>query len=86
MQDRKAKTKELKPKLGCRNWECGVVVPVRDGVGGGEGEGKGEGKREGKRKEGEGMGLGVFEGRVPVPMVVPGREYDGRRPWFCYER
>jgi len=30
--------------------------------------------------------MGVFEPRVPVPMVVPGGEYDGRRPWFCYER
>lgn len=65
-----AKTKAQ--KLNCRNWECGVVVPVRDGKGGGE--------------EGIGEGMGVFEGRVPVPMRVPGGRYEGRRPWFCYER
>jgi hypothetical protein len=27
----------------------------------------------------------VFSGHVPVPMVVPGREYAGRKPWFFKE-
>jgi len=91
VQDRKAKA----PKLNCRNWECGVVVPVHPDQGegkqeeGGVGEERGGGEeRKGKGKgggEGKGEGMGVFEPRVPVPMVVPGGEYDGRRPWFCYE-
>jgi hypothetical protein len=94
VQDRKTKA----PKLNCRNWECGVVVPVRggdvrDSPGGGEEverwgqeEKKGKGKGEGGGKGEEREGMGVFEPRVPVPMRVPGGEYDGRRPWFCYER
>lgn len=30
-------------------------------------------------------GMEVFEGHVPVPMVVPGAEYAGRKPWFFEE-
>jgi len=88
VQDRKAQA----PKLNCRNWECGVVVPVRggdvrDSPGGGEEvEGWGQEEKKGKGKGEEREGMGVFEPRVPVPMRVPGEEYGGRRPWFCYER
>ncbi|MDI1492540.1 MAG: hypothetical protein OHK93_003754 [Ramalina farinacea] len=64
-------------KLNARNWECGVVVPVvleRQ-------EEEGDGEETVKR----GNGLEVFEGRVPVPMVWPGREYGERMPWFFME-
>lgn len=27
----------------------------------------------------------VFDGVVPVPMVVPGEEYGKREPWFFME-
>ena len=81
VKDRRTKT----PKLNCRNWECGVVVPLRrmmvdhsavpetggDGV---LGEG-GKGVME--------EGLRAFENVMPVPILYPGREYgDGDRPWF----
>jgi hypothetical protein len=60
------------PKLICRNWECGVVFPVSDeGMAGYRGV--------------EGPGIEVFKGGVPVPMVVPGKEYGGRKPWFFKE-
>ena len=32
--------------------------------------------------EAEQMGLGVFRGRVPVPMQYPGGSMVGERPWF----
>ena len=61
-------TKQL--KLTCRNWECGVVVPVPEGSNG-NGNGNGSGNDL----------AAIFQPTVPVPMEVPGREYEGRRPW-----
>ncbi|KAI9677600.1 MAG: hypothetical protein M1817_006554 [Caeruleum heppii] len=61
------------PKLNCRNWECGVLIPIRGAAP--------------DRLPGESGGTSVakmdcFEGKVPVPMRVPGAEYGARRPWF----
>ncbi|PNY23492.1 Uncharacterized protein TCAP_06528 [Tolypocladium capitatum] len=56
-----------KAKMSCRNWECGVVVPL--GMASKEGDGATD--------------LRVFDGTVPVPMQVPGREYGPNdEPWF----
>ncbi|GAP87740.1 putative ubiquitin interaction domain-containing protein [Rosellinia necatrix] len=57
-----------KPKLNCRNWECGVLIPMN-----------GETAK---------LGLGAFEERIPVPMVVPGEAYGktgSKRPWLFLE-
>ncbi|KAI1367803.1 tyrosyl-DNA phosphodiesterase-domain-containing protein [Xylaria arbuscula] len=56
------------PKLMCRNWECGVLIPIDS--------------------QAAKSGWGAFEGRVPVPMVVPGEAYGkttAKRPWFFLE-
>jgi hypothetical protein len=66
VQDRTTKA----AKMNCRNWECGVVVPVE--------------AQEGHARGGA-VGMEVFEGRIPVPMQVPGADYAGRRPWFSSE-
>lgn len=59
-------------KLNCRNWECGVVVPVKRGARVKQDEGAGE----------EGVeSLELFNGLVPVPMVYPGEEYGEKKPW-----
>ncbi|OJJ43749.1 hypothetical protein ASPZODRAFT_73516 [Penicilliopsis zonata CBS 506.65] len=62
------------PKLNCRNWECGVLVPV----------GKETPARDTQTIDTPADDLvGVFEGTVPVPMVIPGRRFEGGiRPWF----
>ncbi|KAL3458664.1 tyrosyl-DNA phosphodiesterase-domain-containing protein [Aspergillus heterothallicus] len=90
VQDRSTK----QPKLNCRNWECGVIVPVvrsnsatdsgtenndfRDARLGGV-------KRMNKVEENEHL-LDVFTGTVPVPMRVPGPRYEGpREPWYFME-
>ena len=66
--------KENKPKLNCRNWECGVVVPLRRVT---------ASRRDGSTaKPSEQGGLGPFEGLIPVPMTYPGEEYGGKIPWF----
>lgn len=71
-------TKEM--KLNCRNWECGVVVPVLL-------KQQREGGDQGVPAQADlGKGLKVFEGRVPVPMVWPGQEYGSRKPWFFMEQ
>jgi hypothetical protein len=63
-------TKE--PKLNCRNWECGVIFSVPKPAGKGLVNDRAEGHAS--------IGMDVFHGYVPVPMVVPGREYGARRP------
>jgi hypothetical protein len=58
--------RDVNVKLTCRNWECGVVLPV-------------------PVQEGKAAGLDVFESVLPVPMVYPGRSYEGNNdlePWF----
>ncbi|KAI1338069.1 tyrosyl-DNA phosphodiesterase-domain-containing protein [Xylariaceae sp. FL0016] len=62
------------PKLNCRNWECGVLIPV-----------PGE---DGPTERGE-ADLVASRTSIPVPMVTPGEAYgaDGsKRPWLFLER
>ena len=59
-----------KPKMTCRNWECGVVMPLP--------------KTESVKSNGtQAPDMSIFDGVVPVPMEVPGREYGPKEePWF----
>jgi hypothetical protein len=59
------------PKLNCRNWECGVVIPVS------------EPSVAGRIVSTEDME--IFEGHVPVPMQLPGGHYEEKVPWFFME-
>lgn len=72
------KTKSL--KMNCRNWECGVVVPIINEKKTGE---------KGKRPETHGtvpsapLPVEVFKDTVPVPMRVPAVPLsEHRRPFF----
>ncbi|KAK0288337.1 hypothetical protein LTR91_021900 [Friedmanniomyces endolithicus] len=98
-------------KLGCRNWECGVLLPVssekllevRRAEGGAvqkvkrekvegedsETESDDDGERDGGERVGKGghmVGMEVFDELVKPPFVYPGREYEGREPWYFQER
>ncbi|KAL6885362.1 phospholipase D/nuclease [Trichoderma longibrachiatum] len=56
-------------KINCRNWECGVILPVP------------ESKAVDKTRASSDMAM--FAGTVPVPMQVPGPAYaSSDRPWF----
>ncbi|KAL8976007.1 MAG: hypothetical protein Q9205_007907, partial [Flavoplaca limonia] len=91
VKDRQTK----QPKLNCRNWECGVVIPFRraaamahsgskERTGGkaAEDADKEQSGKDGKAKE-RSSGLKAFEKVMPVPMKYPGKEYgDGDTPWF----
>lgn len=91
-----------KPKLNCRNWECGVLVPITSQA---ESEPEPEPAKKDKGKDkstpsadsGPGpakqdaesesaTALDIFRGKVPVPMRMPGRRYEGTelRPWFMF--
>ncbi|RMJ22803.1 hypothetical protein PHISP_06325 [Aspergillus sp. HF37] len=92
VQDRTKK----QPKLNCRNWECGVLVPVisqeededeEKAVAGAEcAAEKDRGNRNNtETNDGESAGmLDVFSGAVPVPVRLPGRRFgeEGLRPWY----
>ena len=73
------------PKLNCRNWECGVVVPVivpevsgRVPVNFANCSGKG---KEPVRFP----SMDIFQRFVPVPMLFPSAEYGTGKPWFSSE-
>ncbi|KKY25471.1 putative tyrosyl-dna phosphodiesterase domain protein [Phaeomoniella chlamydospora] len=67
--DRKKKC----PKLNCRNWECGVLVPFSNQFGGTD-------------SERPAHDLRLFEHIVPVPIQVPARSLASLKPWFFLQR
>lgn len=89
VQDRTTKS----PKLNCRNWECGVVIPVLESP-----SSSSEDRPDDKGKtptpttnltgqQESRTALDIFRGTIPVPMVIPGRKYEGSelRPWYFLE-
>ncbi|KZF21292.1 phospholipase D/nuclease [Xylona heveae TC161] len=60
------------PKLNCRNWECGVVLPIH---------------LHGDTSPGatQPVGMDIFQGHLPAPMWLPGQPYGARSPWFYSE-
>ncbi|PGH06630.1 hypothetical protein GX51_02257 [Blastomyces parvus] len=86
-----------KPKLNCRNWECGVVIPIRHNDAGkissipstgspatlpAESECEDSSASSDDRPE----IATVFEPTIPVPMIVPAPRYHGHdRPFFYME-
>ncbi|KAI9934072.1 hypothetical protein MW887_005145 [Aspergillus wentii] len=73
VQDRTTK----EPKLNCRNWECGVLIPVVDKT-------QNSQAPETKQSTPESPDmLNLFQGTIPIPMQLPGKEFGGnRRPWY----
>ena len=65
-----------RPKLNCRNWECGVVLTVAD--------------ENSEQPDEDGItlpklsNLEVFASNVPIPMQFPAEQYEVSRetPWF----
>ncbi|KAF8851122.1 phospholipase D/nuclease [Acephala macrosclerotiorum] len=62
------------PKLNCRNWECGVLLSASGSTM----------TRKPSESEagGQSLGMEVFDGVVPVPMLTPGEPYGARKPWY----
>jgi hypothetical protein len=68
-----------RPKINIRNWECGVVIPVPSPMLSAD-------RHTDHEALADELGMSVFDGTLPVPMIVPGEEYRGRRPWFYSEQ
>ncbi|CAP86556.1 hypothetical protein E8E15_007437 [Penicillium rubens] len=72
------KTKSL--KMNCRNWECGVIVPIINEKKTGE---KGKGPETHGAVTSAPLPVGVFNDTVPVPMRVPAAPLsEHRKPFF----
>ncbi|KAL2382387.1 hypothetical protein RJZ90_003304 [Blastomyces dermatitidis] len=86
-----------KPKLNCRNWECGVVIPIRHNDAGKLSSipstgrtatllAKSESEDSSANSDDGSEVTTVFEPTIPVPMIVPAPRYHGRnRPFFYME-
>lgn len=67
------------PKLTCRNWECGVIVPVTS-------TGSDQSVTSSRDTKND---LAVFVDTIPVPFVSPGEAYGktgSKRPWLFQEK
>ncbi|KAJ5613043.1 hypothetical protein N7510_006237 [Penicillium lagena] len=68
------------PKLNCRNWECGVVVPITETDLTTQGK---QGMMNGKAESSGYFPAGIFRDTVPVVMKTPARQLkEGLDPWF----
>ncbi|KAK5047876.1 hypothetical protein LTR84_006064 [Exophiala bonariae] len=82
VQDKTTKS----PKLNCRNWECGVIVPVE------KEESPGQDMKSSVMESDNDDGGGEVDhgilalGRVvPVPMKYPCESFEGKKPWLFSE-
>ncbi|KAL9100984.1 MAG: hypothetical protein Q9163_003706 [Psora crenata] len=78
------------PKLNCRNWECGVLIPVESKVRSVgykvDDTSKFEPSKTYMPEESSGASdLDVFKGIIPIPMHFPGEDYGARKPWYFLE-
>lgn len=70
-------------KINCRNWECGVLLPVAADV-----EASGE-ERSGAAEPESGGSLApmeVFESVAAPPFRYPGEPYGSKKPWFFTDK
>ena len=69
-----------RPKLNCRNWECGILVPTPKTTGDGVELPAGTVETE---EPGDEV-LTAFEGTIPVPLEMPAPKLGegGLKPWF----
>ncbi|EXJ85534.1 hypothetical protein A1O1_05898 [Capronia coronata CBS 617.96] len=67
------------PKLNCRNWECGVIIPLTA-------EDNCPSTTDNKEKDmGQKAGLEMFDHLVPVPMRYPAERLEGKKPWTMFD-
>ena len=64
------------PRLNCRNWECGVIMPI---------PAKCSELRDGAVASHIETGLTAFTGHVPVPMKLPSESMLKKTPWTNFQ-
>lgn len=76
-------SKTGKPKMNCRNWECGVVISVSRDTPPGDAKTSTGFTATGSPGTDANDLTSVFGTMIPVPMQVPGRLYEpDEEPWF----
>lgn len=72
--------------INCRNWECGVIVSIESSSAG-ISNGDNPASLALKKHEGEQSypSMHVFDGKIPVPMEIPGEGYGAQEPWYYNE-
>ncbi|RDW70203.1 hypothetical protein BP5796_08600 [Coleophoma crateriformis] len=72
--------------INCRNWECGVILPVGSKFTAIPNHG-GAVSLALQQHEGEQgfPSMDIFDGNIPVPMEVPGETYGAQEPWYYNE-
>lgn len=63
-------------KLTCRNWECGVLIPVA------RNKDLPAANEKADDSKGDDSLDEIFAGTVPVPMVWPSVSMSGKQPWY----
>ena len=63
------------PRLTCRNWECGVVIPMKKALSVPKGI---DGYID---RNSDIRGMSMSDGIIPVPMHILGMRYRGQNPW-----
>ena len=63
------------PRLTCRNWECGMVIPMKKAVS------VPKGIDGNINRNSDIRGMSMSDGIIPVPMQILGMRYRGRNPW-----
>ncbi|KAJ5768877.1 hypothetical protein N7520_003436 [Penicillium odoratum] len=68
-----------RPKLNCRNWECGVLVPVTTKAP----QSLQDAELRDSRPQPRDLPAEIFENTIPVPMIIPAPSLDDQlKPWF----
>lgn len=75
-------------KITCRNWECGVLLPVarqkvKEEV---EGEDSETEDSDEEPEQAEMVEMAAFKGVIDLPFQYPGDVYNGREPWYFKEQ
>ncbi|KAJ5484949.1 hypothetical protein N7539_004937 [Penicillium diatomitis] len=79
------------PKLNCRNWECGVIVPVTAASTESassviDTKGAVSDTISKSQFEAQSLPVKVFHDTVPVPLKIPGADLtESRPPWFFHD-
>jgi hypothetical protein len=73
------------PRLNCRNWECGVIIPVAREAKANANANASDGKATMVNSDNNGGDKGslaaTFAKVVPVPMEYPSAGMNGKKPW-----
>ncbi|EME47312.1 hypothetical protein DOTSEDRAFT_21105 [Dothistroma septosporum NZE10] len=82
-------------RITCRNWECGVLLPVpkeilppacKEKARRRHTDDEEDSETDSEDEEPQLVDMSVFSSLVDLPFEVPGDDYNGREPWYFTEK